>query len=68
MACFTIIFHSQESFFILSVKLNRKSVMTGDLPGLRMACVLDSGLFNGTLSLRVFAWTAEENHETLWSE
>ena len=57
MACFTIMFHFQRPFIVLSVELNRKIVTTGDLPGLRMACVFGSGLFEGTLSLKVFART-----------
>jgi hypothetical protein len=38
MACITIVFRFQRSFIVLSVELNRKIVMTGDWPGLRMAC------------------------------
>jgi len=57
MACFTIMFHFQRPFVVLCIELNRRIVMTGDLPGLRMACVFDSGLFSGTPSLRVFART-----------
>ena len=57
VACFAITFHFQTSFIVLSVELNRKIVMTGDLPGLRMVCVFDSSLFNGTPSLRIFART-----------
>ena len=67
-ANFTIIFHFHRSFIVLSVELNRKIVMTDDLPGLRIACVFDSGLLNGTLLLGYFPGRAEENHEILWSE
>ena len=57
VAYLTIIFHFQTLFIVLNVELNRKSVMIGDQPGLRMACVFDSGLFDGTPPLRVFART-----------
>jgi hypothetical protein len=67
MACFTTIFHFQRPFIVLSVELSRKIVMTGNLPGPRKACVFDSGLFNGTLSVNL-PGRAEKNHEILWSE
>jgi hypothetical protein len=68
MACLTIMFHFQRSFTVLSVELNRKFVMTGDLPGLRMVCVLTVVYLTARLLLGYLSGRAEENHEILWSE
>jgi hypothetical protein len=68
LTCFTITFHFQSSFIVLSVKLNRKIVMTGDLPGLRMACVLTVVYLTAHLLLGYLPGRVEENHEILWSE
>jgi len=68
MACFAMTFHFQTSFIVLSVELNRKIIMTGDLAGLRMAGVLTVVCLTVHRLLGYLPRRAEENHEILWSE